>query len=391
MATCPVFNLDLAAFTADPYPVYARMRSEAPICFVPQLDSILLTRRDDIFVCEKRIEVFSSHQPHGLMTRLMGHNLMRKDGEAHQAERRMTLPTLSPRTLLGHWRAVFAGHAERLLDNLAPCGAADLHPTFALPYAAACLKSITGLTNLRDEDMDAWSQAMIAGIANYHRDPKIEARCHAATAGIDAAIDDMLPVLAAHPDHSLLSVLTQAGMPQSSVRANLKLAISGGQNEPRHVMLGTVWALLAHPAQRALLARGVIDYGRVFDEYVRWISPIGMSPRRIAQAHTFGGVDFAPEERVFLMFASANRDEACFAQADEFDARRNLSAAIAFGAGPHFCAGAAAARTMIAEVALPRVFARLRDLTLEAATPVRISGWAFRGLQNLPVRWQPTA
>ncbi len=63
------------------------MRREAPIAFVPQLGSTLLTRRDDIFVSEKRIDVFSSDQPAGLMTRLMGHNMMRKDGDAHMAER----------------------------------------------------------------------------------------------------------------------------------------------------------------------------------------------------------------------------------------------------------------------------------------------------------------
>jgi cytochrome P450 len=42
---------------------------------------------------------------------------------------------------------------------------------------------------------------------------------------------------------------------------------------------------------------------------------------------------------------------------------------------------------MIADVALPSVFARLRNLTLDESEPVRIGGWAFRGLMNLPVTW----
>ena len=74
---------------------------------------------------------------------------------------------------------------------------------------------------------------MIDGIANYTGDKEVEARCHAATAGIDAAIDDMVPVLTKRPNHSILSVLLAAGQPMQSVRANVKLAISGGQNEPR--------------------------------------------------------------------------------------------------------------------------------------------------------------
>ena len=54
---------------------------------MPQLGSTVFTRRDDIFTQEKRIEVFSSHQPGGLMNVLMGHNMMRKDGAAHMCER----------------------------------------------------------------------------------------------------------------------------------------------------------------------------------------------------------------------------------------------------------------------------------------------------------------
>ena len=73
--------------------------------------------------------------------------------------------------------------------------------------------------------MDAWSQGMIDGIANYTGDPAVEARCHAATSGIDAAIDDMVPVLRKQPDQSLLGVMLACGMPMQSVRANIKLAI----------------------------------------------------------------------------------------------------------------------------------------------------------------------
>jgi len=87
------------------------------------------------------------------------------------------------------------------------------------------------------------------------------------------------------------------------------------------------------------------------------------------------------------MFGSANRDEACFAKADDFDVTRNTQKSIAFGAGPHYCAGAFASRAMVADVALPSVFARLRGLRLEDGEPVRIGGWAFRGLLNLPVAW----
>ena len=58
MSNAPHYNIDVAAFWADPYPDLARMRKEAPIAFVPQLGSTLLCNRDDIFVSEKQIDVF---------------------------------------------------------------------------------------------------------------------------------------------------------------------------------------------------------------------------------------------------------------------------------------------------------------------------------------------
>jgi cytochrome P450 len=235
--------------------------------------------------------------------------------------------------------------------------------------------------------MNAWSQGMIDGIANYTGDPAVETRCHAATTGIDAAIDDMVPVLSNKPDQSLLGVMLASGMPMESVRANIKLAISGGQNEPRDAIAGTVWALLTHPDQLALALAGEVSWLQVFEEYARWISPIGMSPRRIAKPWTIRDVAFEPEERVFLMFGSANRDERYFENAERFDISRDASKSIAFGAGPHFCAGAWASRAMVADVALPAIFARLRNLRIVEDEPVRIGGWAFRGLLNLPVIW----
>lgn len=246
MSNAPHFDIDVREFWNDPYPALKRMRAEAPIAFIPQLGSTIFTRRDDIFVSEKRIEVFSSHQPAGLMNVLMGHNMMRKDGDAHMSERAAMFPAVSPRTVRDTWRAQFQAHADRILDDLAPHGRADLCKAFALPLSAECLKHITGLTNMRYQDMDAWSQAMIDGIANYTGDKAVEARCNAATAGIDAAIDDMIPVVTKHPNQSILSVLMTAGMAMESIRANIKLAISGGQNEPRDAISGTIWALL-HP------------------------------------------------------------------------------------------------------------------------------------------------
>ena len=388
MSSAPVINVDPVAFWQDPYPILAEMRDSAPICYVPEIGATLITRRDDIHTCEKNVSVFSSDQPGGLMNVLMGRNMMRKDGEEHRKERFVYYPTISPRKVEQIWAGLFVELTNTILDRFAPSGSTDLVPDYATATSGEALKAITGLTQVKFEDLDSWSQAMIDGVANYTGDPDIEARCISATKAIDHAIDERLPEIQRDPDASLLSVMTHAGMPDEMVRANIKLTISGGQNEPRDAIAGAIWALLQHPDQLELATSGDVSWQQVFEEYCRWIAPIGMSPRRIATEHSYSGVEFAPEERVFFMFSSANRDESYFNNPDDFDVTRDTSPGLTFGAGPHFCAGAAASRSLVGDVALPRIFERLERLRLDpSAPPVEFRGWAFRGPLSLPVTW----
>jgi cytochrome P450 len=387
MGEAPVFEVDPKAFWGDPYPDLARMRAEAPIARVPQLGgAVLMTRRADIHREEKRIDVFSSRQPGGLMTRLMGENLMRRDGEAHLSERRALFPALSPRTVKETWVPLFRARTAAILDALAPRGEADLVRDYAMPVSGEALKLITGLTEMTAAEMDRVSQGMIDGCANYAGDPAVEARCHDCTASIDRHIDAMLPRLREAPDMSAISVMDRAGLARDRISANTKLIISGGQNEPRDAIAGAAWAVLSHPAVHRAALDGRLGWDAVFAEYARWISPIGMSPREVARVDCVGGIDFAPGTRVFLMFGSANRDEDWFAAPEVFDPWRDTGPAIPFGAGPHFCAGAAASRALIAEVALPMLFERLPGLRLAGEAP--FGGWAFRGPLRVPVAWE---
>lgn len=385
MSQAPVFHIDPKIFWQDPYPTLKIMRETCPVAYVPEFNAVLLTRYDDIFTNEKIIEVFSSDQPEGLMTKLMGENLMRKDGEAHMQERKAILPTISPRTVKQVWQHSFRKFTAEILDEITPLGKADMVKDIAMRISGEALKQITGLTNMTWQDMDRVSQGMIDGCANYVGNPDIEAHCHHCTADIDAYIDDMLPLVKATPNHSLLSVQLAAGMSEAQIRANIKLAISGGQNEPRDVIAGLVWALLNHPDQLALIASGQTTWLQAFEEYARWESPVGMSPREVAKDYELHGIKLTKGERVFFMFGSGNRDEAKFPQADIFDISRDCSASIAFGAGPHFCAGAWASRCLVAEVAMPMIFERLKGLHFDGATD--IGGWAFRGPIRMPVAW----
>ena len=162
------------------------------------------------------------------------------------------------------------------------------------------LRVMTGLRNMTWQEIDRTSQGMIDGCANYAGDKQIEARCHDCTASIDRHIDEMAEVLRDCPDTSLLSVQLAAGMSMEQIKANIKLAISGGQNEPRDVIAGIVWALLTHPDQLALVLSGEATWMQAFEEYTRWQSPIGMSPRQMARDYELHGVTVEHRRSYFL-------------------------------------------------------------------------------------------
>ena len=370
------FNINYSDFTNNPYPVYAELRNSAPISFVPELDAILLTKHSDIFICEKNISVFSSVQPDGLMTKLMGQNMMRKDGEDHKAERRTIFPTVSPKTTQKVWKHKFIDHTKSILESLSDQDLIDVVNEFAKPVSAQALKSVTGLTNMTWQEMDRVSQGMIDGCANYIRDSSVEKNCYDCTRSIDNHIQERMEQ-GLGSDPSLLSVFASVNEKFETISANIKLAISGGQNEPRDAIAGTIATLLKNRQQLKKILDGEFNWLKAFEEYARWMSPIGMSPRRIAKDFSYKDFEFSENDRVFLMFGSANRDEDIFEKPNEFRLDRDVTQSISFGAGPHFCAGAWISKTLIAEVAIPMFFEKFPKIELQSE--VEYSGWAFRG------------
>nr|WP_275586583.1 cytochrome P450 [Geodermatophilus normandii] len=182
--------------------------------------------------------------------------------------------------------------------------------------------------------------------------------------------------------------MLQAGLNPDEIRTNVKIFIGGGVNEPRDVLAVAAYALLSHPDQLTDVLGGTTPWKAVFEEAVRWVSPIGMYPRQVTEDVELGGVALHAGDRLGVVIASANRDERIFDRPDEFDTRREVKPHLAFGGGPHFCLGTWVARASIGEVGLPTLFDRLPGLTLTDADAVRLHGWVFRGPLSVPVTWR---
>ena len=112
-----------------------------------------------------------------------------------------------------------------------------------------------------------------------------------------------------------------------------------------------------------------------------------MDSKVILNKNLYKTIFFKNGARVVLMFSSANRDEKVFTNPEKFQLERDCSKSIHFGAGPHYCAGASIASTMISLVALPKLFSAFPKLKLVDKKEYNFDGWAFRGISSLECEW----
>lgn len=384
--------VSIAELNRDPFPIYQRLRAEGGVHWVPQVGRYLITSYEAVHEVELDQETFSANEEGSLMIRAMGHSMLRRDDPEHYVERKAWQPVLRPGAVKHTWAPIFQRNAEKFLDEFAAKGpGADLIWDFAAPFAGENLREMIGLHNVTHHDLQRWSKDMIDATGNYADDAEVWARGKRAFDEVDAALDEMLQWHAKHQDHSLISTLLRLPdyqMPLDRIRANVKMTIGGGLNEPRDAIGVGVWALLTHPRQRAMVERDPSLWNAAFDETIRWVAPIGLYSRQTTTDTVLAGVKLPAKAKLGICILSANRDAKVWSNAEAFDIRREVQPHLAFGKGVHVCLGAPAARSAVADVALPLVFSSLKGLALSERDPAEIAGWVFRGMTKLPVTWQ---
>ncbi|SDR77255.1 cytochrome P450 [Agrococcus carbonis] len=376
----------------DPFPIYERLRAEGGVHWVPQVGRYLITSYAAVHETELDQQTFSANEQGSLQIRAMGHSMLRRDDPEHYLERKAWQPALRPGVVKRVWRGMFERNAERYLAELIERGPeADLIWDFAAPYAAESLREILGLHNVTQQQMQRWSQTMIDATGNYADDPEVWAKGKRSFDEVDEALAEMLPWHAANPNESLLSQLLRIPdyeMPIERIRANVKMTIGGGLNEPRDALGVAAWGLLTHPEQRRAVEADPSLWHAAFDETLRWVAPIGLYSRQTTREVELTGVRLPAGAKLGICILSANRDERVWEDAHRFDVRRAVKPHLAFSKGVHVCLGAWVARSEVAEVALPMLFDRLQGLELDPDRETEVGGWVFRGMLRMPVRWQ---
>ena len=384
-------QITLEELERDPYTIYARLRDEEPVSWVPAVQLWLVTRYEDVRTVDLSPELFTAATDPSTLNRTMGVNMLGSEGPDQQRIRRVVEPPFRPRDVEERTQGMIPALANELIDGFEARGECDLFREFADPMSVRSLRFMLGLDEVPWEDLLRWNEGLMPGLANFEADPVKQAPADEASAALGEVIGRVLDRVRDEPDGSVLSWMLHHdrdgdAMSRDEIVANTRLMLSGGLQEPRDLIALVVYALGSNPSQleevrtnRALIKAAV-------EETLRWAGPVGTSTRQTTEATELAGVELEEGALVGAVLSSANRDPRRFTDPDRFDVHRKEGAHLAFAVGTHFCLGAWFGRHL-ARVSLEILLDRLPGLRLDPERPPTLGGWEFRAPDSMWVRW----
>jgi cytochrome P450 len=379
----------------DPYPIYARLRREEPVAYFEGTHEYFVTRFDDCRTVGSTDRIFgpsgSADRPEA---RVMGMpNVLTMSGEEHACLREGIDFNLSQERVRTYVERLTRPVVQRFIDGIKAKGEANLTTELFEPISVRCIGDVIGLTETSNDNLVEWFYAMALGLQNVANDPAVWDRLDAALADIDRQLGVLYDEALARPNNTLMSHVMFGGMPEGKARSlreispTMRVIILGGLQEPGHAAANACAGLLSNPDQAKTMAESPDEHAmRAFDEGLRWIAPIGVTPRVSKEDFEIAGTVIPAGSSVAIVMGSANRDETRFENADQFDMFRKKKQHVTFGFRPHFCSGHYLSRAM-GEIALQEAFKQLPNLRLDPDQEVKAKGWRFRGVNVLPAKW----
>jgi hypothetical protein len=383
------------AIHEDPYPIYARLRAEAPVFYNERLDFFAYSRHADVLAAFRDVDHYSNAFGVSLDPAAFGPDAHRAmsflamDPPRHTRLRSIVGKSFTPRRVAAmedHIRRLARAHLEPALER----GTFDFIGDFAgrvpmdviselvgvPPSDRAEVRRLADLLVHREEGMDDIPQSGLEAaltLAGYYAEMVEERRRR--------EHDDLTWSL-------LQQEVDGEGLSDDEVISFLFLLVVAG-NETTTKLLGNAWYWgWRNPDQ---LATPMADRARVTDwveETLRFDTSTQMLLRVTHAPVQVQGHDIEAGRRILLLLGSANRDGAVFSDPDTYDLGRDTKDLISFGGGRHFCMGAALAR-LEARVALSEVLDRIEGYDVDEAGLVRVHSINVRGFATMPTTVRP--
>ena len=358
-----------------------------------------LTTQEDIRYASRHPEIFSSAEgitmeDFPLDAREMAQSFIAMDAPRHAQLRGITLDAFKPKNMrrLEGW---IQGHARDLISEISYLGEGDFVELVSVKLPGRIFGSFFGLPDGEIHTKTISAAQRLLGWS----DPKVRGEQSELELFMGGVLDlhsvatELIPQRRSNPGEDLLTWMVQAEfdgkkMTDDELRAFFVLLAVSANDTTRHASAQAIYAFSRFPDQKALLIEDVP--GRIdtaVEEVLRWSSPLLHMRRTATQDVTVNGSDIKAGDKVVLWYISGNRDEAVFTDPFTFDILRNPNPHVANGGGgPHFCLGAALARTMLRSL-LTEVYTRIPDIS--APEPDFQIVNFINGINSLPATWTP--
>jgi len=374
----------------DPYPVYARLRSEAPVYRNDELDFWAISRHQDVLAAFRNLDGFSNAFGVSLEPSAFGpdaHRFMSflaLDPPRHTRMRSLVGKGFTPskvNQMEDQIRAIALEHLEPALER----GSFDFIADFAGKLPMDVISELVGVPRV-----DRAEVRRLADVVVHREDGLFDVP----PAGMDAAFtlvgyyQAMVDERRRAPKDDLTSALLVAEiegdrLTDDEIIAFLFLMVVAG-NETTTKLLGNAWYWgWRHPDQRA---KPFDEPARVADwveETLRYDTSSQMLVRVARTDLDLHGTTIPEGDRVLLLVGSANRDESVFPDPDDYDLDRDTSKLVSFGSGRHFCMGAPLAR-LEARIALGELTRLVSTYDVDPEGIERVHSINVRGLAALP-------
>ncbi len=377
---------------ADPYPVYRRLREEAPLYHNERHGFYALSRFGDVEAGLRDPKTYISGR--GGIIELIKAGIemppgviIFEDPPIHTIHRSLLSRVFTPRKMAALEPKIRA-FCARSLDPLVGAGGFDFVADLG---AQMPMRTIGMLLGIPDQDQEEIRDQVDASLRTRAGEP-MKVTQEAFVSGEMFA--DYIDWRAEHPSDDLMTELLQAEF-EDETGATRRLTreeiltyvtvIAGAGNETTNRLIGWTGKVLGdHPDQRRELVDDPTLIPNAIEELLRFESPAPHMARVVARDVELHGQPVPEDSIMLFMVGSANRDERRFDDGDRFDIHREIGQQLTFGYGIHFCLGAALAR-LEGRIALEEVLARFPewDVELDAA---RLSPTStVRGWETLPV------
>lgn len=372
----------------DPYPIYGRLRDEAPAYFDEEHGFWALSRHADVRQALHDPTTYCSGRGFLLediddftLPMLLG-----MDPPNHTRLRTTISRALTPRRVALLEEPIRL-RCRTLIDRFALQGNAELIGDFA---ALLPMWVISRLLRVPDGDQDALRKLADTMVHRDDRARGVPTAGKQAAAEIYGYFERLLAERGTDDADDLLSLLLAAERAGELSHVEIigfcfLLIIAG--NETTTKLLGNLAnQLTRHPAVKTRLIADPALVPQAIEEMLRFDTSTHMMARTLTRDVELHGRRLQAGRKVTLLLASANRDERRWRDPDTFDLDRDTSDHVAFGFGLHFCLGAALAR-LEARVALDELLARIPDFAVEPEGLVRVHSGNVRGYSAVPIRF----